>query len=73
MEFGALWKMPGGLVENGESIEEATVREVWEETGVKANFLSIVGFRELMKYQWGQQDLYYVCLLEPEGDETIDI
>ena len=73
MEFGALWKLPGGLVENGESIQEAAVREVWEETGVKANFLSILGFRELMKYQWGQSDLYFVCVLEPEGDETIDI
>ena len=50
VEFGALWKMPGGLVENGESIEEAAIREVWEETGVRANFKGILGFRELMKY-----------------------
>ena len=50
------------------------MREVWEETGVKTNFVSILGFRELLKYQWGQQDLYYVCLLEPkDGDETIDV
>ena len=73
-DSGPVWKLPGGLVEAGESIEQAVNREVWEETGVKTNFVSILGFRELLKYQWGQQDLYYVCMLEPkDGDETIDI
>ena len=65
-ELGRLWKLPGGLVETGESIEQAAVREVWEETGINANFVSILGFRELLTYQWGQQDLYFVCMLEPK-------
>jgi 8-oxo-dGTP pyrophosphatase MutT (NUDIX family) len=70
-----LWKLPGGLVETGESIQEAAIREVWEETGIKTKFVSILGFRELLRYQWGQQDLYFVCLLEPaEGASTaIDV
>ena len=42
--------MPGGLVETGESIQDAVKREVWEETGVKTSFVSILGFRELIKY-----------------------
>lgn len=33
-----LWKLPGGLVETGESLQEACIREVWEETGVKTSF-----------------------------------
>ena len=61
-------------METGESIEEAAVREVWEETGINANFVSIIGFRELLTYQWGQQDLYFVCLLEPKDPtQAIDI
>ena len=73
-ELGRLWKLPGGLVEAGESIEQAVVREVWEETGVKAKFTSILGFRELLQYQWGQQDLYFACLLQTEdNNETINI
>ena len=63
------WKLPGGMVETGESIQEAAIREVWEETGVKTKFVSIIGFRELIKYTWGQPDLYFICLLEPvEGE-----
>ena len=51
---GRLWKLPGGLVEAGESLEDSVVREVWEETGIKAKLTSVLGYRELLKYQWGQ-------------------
>lgn len=67
-----VWKLPGGLVETGESIEEASVREVWEETGVKCSFKGVVGFRELLNYQFDQQDMYFVCMLEAI-DEKIEI
>jgi phosphatase NudJ len=33
-KYGATWSIPGGRVEVGESLTEAAVREVFEETGV---------------------------------------
>lgn len=47
-----LWKLPGGLVEPGETIAAAVIREVFEETGVKTKFVSILGFREILKYKF---------------------
>ena len=29
------WKFPGGLVDKGETLDQAAIREVWEETGIK--------------------------------------
>lgn len=48
------------------------MREVWEETGVKTKFQSILGFREVQNFKFGQADLYFVCMLSAE-DEKIDI
>ncbi len=38
-----VWTFPKGLVERGEKPEEAAVREVYEETGVKGNIVSELG------------------------------
>ena len=38
-----LWSIPGGYVDRGEVVEEAAVREVWEETGLKVEILRMVG------------------------------
>jgi ADP-ribose pyrophosphatase YjhB (NUDIX family) len=72
-QFGKLWKIPGGAVDPGESINDAVKREVWEETGLQTRFKGIVAFRELKKYKFGQPDLYFICLMEPLQSEKLDI
>jgi ADP-ribose pyrophosphatase YjhB (NUDIX family) len=59
------WKVPGGLSELGEHIDEAVVREVMEETGVPCKFQSIISFRHTHNIQFGRSDLYFMCRLEP--------
>jgi 8-oxo-dGTP diphosphatase len=37
------WEFPGGYVENGESIQEAAIREVKEEAGIEIQIIKLCG------------------------------
>ncbi|RZB51126.1 Nudix hydrolase 2 isoform F [Glycine soja] len=40
-----VWKIPTGLVDAGEEIFEAAIREVKEETGIDTEFVEVLAFR----------------------------
>ncbi len=67
------YKLPGGLLDQGEDISVGVAREVFEETGVRAEFQSVACFRHTHGYQFGKSDFYFVCRLKPLSEEiTID-
>ena len=65
------WKLPGGLLDRGESFEEGAAREVLEETGVDSHFHSILAFWHRHGLTWGKSDLYYVARMEARSEEIV--
>ena len=41
------WTPPGGGIEQGESVEEAVIREVKEETNMKVLYQEIIGYQDV--------------------------
>ncbi len=41
--LAGLWSIPGGLLELGETLEQAVVRELAEETGLEVDVLELIG------------------------------
>lgn len=65
MTYGASrgrYMLPGGLLDPGETLDVAAVREVREETGIDARALGIIGVRT--RYDGANTDNYVLWLLE---------
>ncbi|XP_035148887.1 nucleoside diphosphate-linked moiety X motif 6 isoform X2 [Callithrix jacchus] len=62
-----MWKFPGGLSEPGEDIGVTAVREVFEETGIKSEFRSLLSIRQQHANPgaFGKSDMYIICRLKP--------
>lgn len=62
-----VWKLPTGVVDEGEDICAAAIREVREETGIDAEFVEVLAFRQSHKSFFGKSDLFFLCMLRPRS------
>ena len=62
------WAPPGGGIEPNESIEDAVIREVKEETNMKVIHQEVIGYQDI--YEPGRiiRQTRSFCIVEPHGD-----
>ncbi|KAL8033403.1 hypothetical protein ABFX02_13G156900 [Erythranthe guttata] len=60
-----IWKIPTGIVEEGEDIFLGASREVKEETGIDTEFVDVLAFRQVHNTFFGKSDLFFLCMLRP--------
>lgn len=59
--FSTGYKLPGGHIDNKETIKDALRREVYEETGVSVELESIFNLGHFTEGQFGESVMYVVC------------
>jgi ADP-ribose pyrophosphatase YjhB (NUDIX family) len=58
-----LYTLPGGVVETGETLREAVVREIDEETGIAIEPVALAGYREaIVRDAGGATERHFVIL-----------
>ena len=57
------WSIPGGLVETGETLDQAVRREVLEETGLRVKPVELFGiFERVMRDARGRTEYHYLLM-----------
>ncbi|GAY35416.1 hypothetical protein CUMW_016220 [Citrus unshiu] len=60
-----IWKFPTGVVDEGEDICVAAVREVKEETSIDTEFVEVLAFRQSHRSFFEKSDIFFLCMLRP--------
>ncbi len=68
------WDFPKGHIESGENSEQSALREVEEETGVKAEIVEKVGQTEYFYFENGERNfktvVYFLMKFVEQGEAT---
>ncbi|MBN2094399.1 MAG: NUDIX hydrolase [Candidatus Zambryskibacteria bacterium] len=62
------WTLPGGAIELGETYEEATIREVQEESNMKVLHQELIGFQDIYEPNRTIRQTRSFCIVEPYGE-----
>lgn len=67
-----LWKMPTGLLDPGEDVGEAAVRELKEETGLDGTLERVLCMRQAHS-EGRASDLFFICLVKLENPKQTPV
>lgn len=66
------WTPPGGGIELGETIDEAVIREVREETNMKVLHQELIGYQDIYEPDRIVRQTRSFCIVEPQGPFVSD-
>ncbi len=66
------WTFPGGGIEPGETYEQATIREVKEESNMKVLRSELIGYIDVYEKDRIIRQTRSLCIVEPYGDFISD-
>jgi 8-oxo-dGTP diphosphatase len=61
------WTSPGGGIEKGETIEEAVIREVKEETNMEVLYQELIGYQDIYESDMVVRQTRSFCIVKPYG------
>jgi len=64
--YNKYWVVPGGGVKFGETIKDAAVREIKEETNLDVDIIKLIGYKEVINVDGNYHSVIFFHLAKPK-------